>query len=62
MMFLALIRKQLKVLWRHPQELVILLLMPIGLITILSFALGSLIDGDSSPINVKVAIVQHEDE
>lgn len=61
-MFLALIRKQLKVLWRHPQELVILLLMPIGLITILSFALGSLIDGDSSPINVKVAIVQHEDE
>lgn len=62
MMFLALIRKQLKVLWRHPQELVILLLMPIGLITILSFALGSSMDEDSNPINVKVAIVQHEDE
>ncbi|UPW84435.1 ABC transporter permease [Lysinibacillus sp. Ag94] len=62
MMFLALIRKQLKVLWRHPQELVILLLMPIGLITILSFALGSSMDDDSNPINVKVAIVQHEDE
>lgn len=61
-MFLALIRKQLKVLWRHPQELVILLLMPIGLITILSFALGSSMDDDSNPINVKVAIVQHEDE
>lgn len=61
-MFLALIRKQLKVLWRHPQELVILLLMPIGLITIISFALGSLMEGESNPIDVKVAIVQHEDE
>lgn len=61
-MFLALIRKQLKVLWRHPQELVILLLMPIGLISIISFAIGSLMDGDNSPIDVKVAIVQHEDE
>jgi len=61
-MFLALIRKQLKVLWRHPQELVILLLMPIGLISIISFAIGSLLEEDNSPINVKVAIVQHEDE
>jgi len=61
-MFLALIRKQLKVFWRHPQELMILLLMPIGLITILSFALGSLMEGDSNSIEVKVAIVQHEDE
>ncbi|TQR35354.1 ABC transporter permease [Lysinibacillus sphaericus] len=61
-MFLALIRKQLKVLWRHPQELVILLVMPIGLISIISFAIGSLMDGDNSPINVKVAIVEHEDE
>ncbi|MFJ3387838.1 ABC transporter permease [Lysinibacillus sp. NPDC086135] len=61
-MFLALIRKQLKVLWRHPQELVILLVMPIGLISIISFAIGSLMDGDNSPIDVKVAIVQHEDE
>ncbi|MFB7159857.1 ABC transporter permease [Lysinibacillus sp. NPDC056232] len=61
-MFLALIRKQLKVLWRHPQELVILLLMPIGLISIISFALGSLMEGDSNPIDVKLAIVQHEDE
>ncbi|GLC90542.1 ABC transporter permease [Lysinibacillus piscis] len=61
-MFLALIQKQLKLIWRSPQELLILLGMPIALISIIGFALGSLLDGNSEAIQIKVAFAMHEDE
>lgn len=41
-MFLALIKKQIKLLLRSPSEMVTLFVMPIVLICILSFALGSI--------------------
>ncbi|WP_431027572.1 ABC transporter permease [Lysinibacillus sp. LZ02] len=61
-MFLALIRKQLKVLWRNPQELLLLLLLPIILINIIGFALGSLMGQDSEAIQIDVALLQQDDE
>lgn len=61
-MFLALIRKQFKVLLRSPQELLILLLMPIVLILILSFALGSIMNSTNEAIEVELAVIQHDDE
>lgn len=61
-MFLALIQKQLKLIWRSPQELLVLLLMPLALISIIGFAIGPLIDGNSESLQVKIAVAQHEDE
>lgn len=61
-MFLSLIRKQIKILLRSPSEILILLVMPIVLICILSFALGSLMNGDSEMSIVEIAVIQHEDE
>lgn len=61
-MFLALIRKQFTVLLRSPQELLILLLMPIVLILILSFALGSIMNSTNEAIEVELAVIQHDDE
>ena len=40
-MFFALIKKQLTLMLRNPTEILLLLVLPMGLITILSFALGS---------------------
>lgn len=59
-MFMALIQKQMKILLRSPSELLILLLMPIVLICILSFALGSLMDGNSKLEVIELAVVEHE--
>ncbi len=61
-MFLALIQKQLKLIWRSPQELLVLLVMPIALISIIGFAIGPLLGGNSEALQVNIAIVQHEDE
>lgn len=61
-MFLALIQKQLKLIWRSPQELLVLLVMPIALISIIGFAIGPLLDGDNEALQISIAIVQHEDE
>ncbi|WP_158582929.1 ABC transporter permease [Lysinibacillus yapensis] len=61
-MFLALIQKQMKILLRSPSEILILLLMPIVLILILSFALGSLMDGNSELDMIEMAVVEHGDE
>ncbi|SOC21108.1 ABC-2 type transport system permease protein [Ureibacillus xyleni] len=58
-MFLALIQKQIKLLLRSPSELLILLVMPIGLIFILSYALGPLMEGDTEISKVEIALVQH---
>ncbi|MBK3497050.1 ABC transporter permease [Viridibacillus sp. YIM B01967] len=61
-MFFALIVKQLKILSRNPLELLVLLLMPVVLITILSVALGPIMDGNGEMLDLQIAIVQHDDE
>ncbi|RUL56985.1 ABC transporter permease [Lysinibacillus antri] len=61
-MFLALIQKQMKILLRSRSELLMLFVMPIILITILSFALGSLMEGNSEMTKVELAIVLHDNE
>lgn len=61
-MIWSLVWKEFKLFIRNPQELLILFLMPLTLITILGFALGSFFDDEVSPITGSVAIVQHGDE
>ena len=61
-MFLSLIIKQFKILLRNPSELLLLLAMPVGLIIILSFALGSIWDGNSEFKKIQLAVVQHGNE
>lgn len=61
-MFLSLIKKQFKVFLRNPSELLLLLALPVGLITILSFALGSLWEGNSEFSKIEMAIIQHGNE
>lgn len=61
-MFFALIVKQLKILSRNPLELLVLLLMPVVLITILSMALGSIMDGNSEALDLDIAVIQHDEE
>jgi ABC-2 type transport system permease protein len=58
----SLIWKEFKVFIRNPQELLVLLLMPLILITILGFALSAFFTDNASPITGKVAIIQHGDE
>lgn len=61
-MILSLLLKELKLFLRNPQELLVLLLMPLVLITILGFALGSFFNSDTPPITGKAAIVQYGNE
>lgn len=61
-MFFALIKKQLTLMLRNPTEILLLLVLPMGLITILSFALGSIMNGDSDMTEINIGIVQHESE
>ncbi|MFS0671840.1 ABC transporter permease [Ornithinibacillus sp. 179-J 7C1 HS] len=56
------IKKQGLIFLRNPQELLLLLALPIILITILSTALGGLMNGESAPIKVQVAFLEHESE
>lgn len=60
-MILQLIKKELLLFWRRPRELVVLLLMPFVLITILGAALGAINDGETPNLNIKLAIIQHDD-
>lgn len=62
MMIWTLVKKQMLLLFRSPQELLMLLLMPLVLIAILGFALGSFMSGDTITLNAKVAIVEHSNE
>lgn len=57
-----LIKKQLLLLTRSPQELFVILLMPLILITILGFALSSYMDSNNFMLEAKIAIVEHDDE
>ncbi|MEK3889536.1 ABC transporter permease [Bacillus sp. FSL K6-3431] len=60
--FLSFIKKELLLFVRNPQELLVLLGMPLLLITILGFALGSVLDGDQQPVKGKVALILHTSE
>ncbi|CAM5212162.1 ABC-2 type transport system permease protein OS=Ureibacillus acetophenoni OX=614649 GN=SAMN05877842_102183 PE=4 SV=1 [Ureibacillus acetophenoni] len=61
-MIWSIIKKQFKLFLRNPSELLLLLAMPVGLITILSFALGALWDSQSDMEKIELAIVQHGNE
>lgn len=56
------IKKQLVVFVRNPQQLFLLLILPVILIVILSVSLSSFMNGETIAIDAKVAIVQHENE
>lgn len=56
------LKKDILVLLRDRAELYILLLMPLILIIILGFALGGLLGGNTTAIQMQVAIVQEDDE
>lgn len=61
-MFIALLKKQMKILFRSPSEILTLFVMPIVLILILSFALGPIMEGNSEMTTIELAILQYEDE
>ncbi|WP_307343392.1 ABC transporter permease [Metabacillus malikii] len=61
-MIIPFIKKDLLVLYRNPQELLVLLLMPLILIMILGFALGGLMGDNQAPISMKVALLDRSDE
>ena len=61
-MIWQIVKKQLLILWRNPQQLLLLIGLPIILIAILGTALGSIMDGQSPEIQVKIAMIEHADE
>ncbi len=61
-MIFPFIKKDLLVMIRNRQELLVLLLMPIVLIAILGFALDGVLKGDSPNIHAKVAIINNDNE
>jgi ABC-2 type transport system permease protein len=60
-MIVQFIKKQLLMMVRNPQVLLILIGMPLILITILGFALGSVMNGEKVSVKAKVAIIEHGD-
>ncbi|MFL8939022.1 ABC transporter permease [Rossellomorea oryzaecorticis] len=60
-MIVQFIKKQLLMMIRNPQVLLILIGMPLILITILGFALGSVMNGEDVSVKAKVAIIEHGD-
>jgi ABC-2 type transport system permease protein len=61
-MIWQIVKKQALLLWRNPQQLFLLVGLPIILIGILGTALGSMMNGKSPEIEVKVALIQHDSE
>ncbi len=61
-MIWQIVKKQGLLLWRNPQQLLLLIGLPIILIAILGTALSSMMDGQDPEIEVKVAFIEHEDE
>lgn len=61
-MIINILKKQGLVFWRNPQQLVLLILLPVLLIIILSFSLGNFIGGESVTIDAKVALIAPGDE
>lgn len=56
------IKKQALLLIRNPVQLLLLIGLPIILILILGNALGSMMNGDSSGLKVKLALIEHQPE
>lgn len=61
-MFVSFFKKELLQFVRRPQELLVLLLMPFVLISILGFALGSVMNGEEQPVQITVGFVEHSSE
>ncbi|KGX86641.1 ABC transporter permease [Pontibacillus litoralis] len=61
-MIKQIIKKQALLFIRNPMQIVLLIGLPIILIFILGNALGGTMDGSSSPINAKIAIIEHQSE
>ena len=61
-MIWQIVKKQVLMLWRNPQQLLLLIGLPIILIAILGTALSSMMDGQSPEIQVKIALIEHSDE
>lgn len=61
-MFVSFLKKELLQFVRRPQELLVLLLMPFVLISILGFALGSVMNGEEQPVQITVGFVEHSSE
>ncbi|MEH7382028.1 ABC transporter permease [Bacillus sp. JJ1533] len=61
-MIIPFIKKDLLVLVRNPQELLVLVLMPLILIAILGFALGGVMGSGTEAISVKVALIDYSEE
>ncbi|WP_175986436.1 ABC transporter permease [Bacillus sp. Marseille-Q1617] len=61
MIIVQFIKKQLLLIMRNPQILLILIGMPLILITILGFALGNVMSGEEVSVKAKVAIIEHGD-
>jgi ABC-2 type transport system permease protein len=61
-MLWTIIKKQGLIFIRNPQELLLLIALPIVLISILGTALGGFMEGESSPITVKIALIEHNSE
>ncbi|WP_249316515.1 ABC transporter permease [Bacillus sp. FJAT-50079] len=61
-MLLSFIKKELLLLIRNPQELLVLVAMPFILIIILGFALGSVLNGEGQVIEGKVGLVMHSND
>jgi len=56
-MIWQIVKKQLLLLWRNPQQLLLLIGLPIILIAILGTALGSIMDGQSPEIQVNLIMI-----
>ncbi|UAC49612.1 ABC transporter permease [Bacillus aquiflavi] len=61
-MMTQIVKKQWLLLFRNKQELIILLGMPLILISILGFSLGSFMNGETPDIKAKVALIEHGNE
>ncbi|UJL47500.1 ABC transporter permease [Virgibacillus sp. NKC19-16] len=61
-MIWQIVKKQVLLLLRNPVQLLLLVGLPIILIAILGTALGGMMSGESPEINVKLAVIEHEDE
>jgi ABC-2 type transport system permease protein len=56
------LKKQILLMVRNRQEIIVLLIMPFVLISILGFALGNLLNRGEIDLNAKLAVVHHGDE
>lgn len=61
-MIWQIVKKQGLLLLRNPQQLLLLIGLPIILIAILGTALSGMMEGSAPDIDVKVGLIEHEDE